>query len=260
MQIIMKVAAMATATQVATPHRLAAAAYCHGFLSSPSSSKGKFLQAHLATQQHTLDLLDLNGPAGPATLSPRSAYAALEEYWRASSEQQQQPLVLIGSSFGGWAAARFAEEHPDRVARLLLLNPGFELDTRWEHIVGGPEELWAWRRNGVRTFQMPATGEDVEVPYSFVEETSREGGTPLLEVPTCIIHGRRDEVVPPELSEAFVMRQQLRGIPSKLVLLDDDHALTAPASLDRIAQEALALCEGRDLPDGDLLTRWAGWQ
>ena len=61
-------------------------------------------------------------------------------------------------------------------------------------------------------------------------------------MPCCIVHGIHDDVVPPALSEAFVVRQRLREVPTKLVLVDDDHALTDTASLQRIAEEALHIC------------------
>jgi pimeloyl-ACP methyl ester carboxylesterase len=33
-------------------------------------------------------------------------------------------MVLIGSSMGGYIAARYAELHPEQVAKLVLLCPG----------------------------------------------------------------------------------------------------------------------------------------
>ena len=224
---------------------MTAAYYLHGFLSSAASSKGQYLRR--ALDPIHLDLLELNGQAGlPATLTPHTAFEALEACWARAGEQ---PMTLIGSSFGGWAAARFAELHPQKVSRLLLLNPGFELGSRWESIAGGPANLAAWRRRGTRRFQMPSSGEDVEIPYSFVEATAAECGTPLVSVPCCIIHGRHDDVVPHTLSEAFVGRQRLRGVPTKLVVVDDDHALTAPASLEVIAKEAEHLCTSDTLEE-----------
>lgn len=210
-------------------------AYAHGFLSSAQSSKGRFLRERLAPRGVDVQLLTLNGKQGPAGLSPQSALAALSAHWR---EAGARPLTLIGSSFGGWAISRFAELHPERVDRLMLLNPGFELGSRWDSIVGR-EGLATWERDGWRTFAMPSTGDPVQIPYTFVEQTRVEGGMPAVRVPTCILHGRHDDVVPWQLSESFASR-----VPcSKLVLLEDDHALTAPASLNRIADEAVALCE-----------------
>merc|ERR1712224_1089875 len=113
-------------------------------------------------------LLDINGGGGPSFLTPSTAFAALEACWK---ENERRPMILIGSSFGGWAAARFSDMHPERVARLLLLNPGFELGSRWPSIVGGHQEMARWQHDGFRRFAMPSDGTPVDVPWSFVEAT-----------------------------------------------------------------------------------------
>jgi len=61
-----------------------------------------------------------------------------------------------------------------------------------------------------------------------------------LEAPLWVIHGRRDESVPLELSEALVRRHP----GSRMYVLDDDHALLAPeslAALDVALTEAFGL-------------------
>jgi uncharacterized protein len=97
-------------------------AYLHGFLSGPTSSKGRYLAEQLERRFATrLHLLDLNGGGGPSMLSHAGALAAVDACWQAHAGAG--PLRLIGSSFGGWAAAAYAALHPDRVDRLLLLCP-----------------------------------------------------------------------------------------------------------------------------------------
>lgn len=36
---------------------------------------------------------------------------------------EEEPVILVGSSFGGLMAARFAAKHPKRTARLILMAP-----------------------------------------------------------------------------------------------------------------------------------------
>ena len=225
-----------------------AVAYCHGFLSSALSSKGRFLKNELANRLGLhVRLLNLNGANDdPSQLSPVGALNTIDGCARTDGK-----LLLIGSSFGGWAAAKYAERFPQHVSRLLLLNPGFELGSRWEHIVGGAAELDAWKRERVRTFTMPSSGAPVDVPYAFVEDTMRIGGTPTVKVPTVVIHGTRDEVVPLSLSERFV-NERCTG-PAELLAVDDDHALTDPRSLEIISDQAVRLCE-------DVLQESAGGQ
>jgi pimeloyl-ACP methyl ester carboxylesterase len=40
------------------------------------------------------------------------------------SQGPQEPVVIVGNSLGAWVALLYAKEHPDRVARLVLVNGG----------------------------------------------------------------------------------------------------------------------------------------
>ena len=218
-------------------------AYCHGFLSGPSSSKGRFLASALAWRGVTLALLDLNTPDGhPASLSHEGALSKIDDFWKAA--QRDSPgtrLCLVGSSFGGWAAAAYAQRHPDRVSRCLLLCPGFELGSRWQSIVGGADELLAWERDDARTFLMPHTGAPVRIPWRFAADSMRlDVSVPLVvRCPTTIIHGLQDDVVPADVSRRFASRHACVS----LSVLDDDHWLCQPASLERITMAAEELFE-----------------
>mmetsp|Transcript_2261 Transcript_2261/g.7214 ORF Transcript_2261/g.7214 Transcript_2261/m.7214 type:complete len:227 (+) Transcript_2261:273-953(+) len=209
-------------------------AYCHGFLSGPGSSKGKHLQRLLGQHGIALRLLDLNGHGGPASLTPERALATIHALW--TSQVQSAPMRLLGSSFGGWAAARYAELHPDRVDRMLLLAPAFEFATRWPAIIG-VEELRRWQKEGAREFSMPSDGSSVMVPWSFAKAVEHSIGSepPRIIVPTIIIHGSKDEVLLVEASERAVGQSDGAGT---LVIVDDDHALTAPATLLEIERQA----------------------
>ncbi|KAL1526725.1 hypothetical protein AB1Y20_015422 [Prymnesium parvum] len=217
-------------------------AYLHGFLSSHASSKGKYLAQQLdrrfATQLH---LLDLNGGGDPSRLSHDGALSAVDGFCR--SHAKAAPICLIGSSFGGWAAAAYASLHPERVDRLLLLCPAFGLADRWEAIVGGSEQLKAWETSGSRTFVVPASGQKVSIPWAFAARCADFPTMPPAGCVTTIVHGKHDSVIPWQSSQAFVEKDPGRR---KLVLLDDDHALTLPSSLAAVLDETAACFGLRD--------------
>jgi len=206
-------------------------AYCHGFLSGPASSKGRHLRSVLLRHGVDLHLLDLNGGGGPADLTPACALLAIDAFWTAHGGA---PLRLLGSSFGGWAAARYSELHPGRVERMLLLAPGFELASRWSSIIGA-DGVAAWRREGAREFIVPASGAVVSIPYAFAEAVERDVSPPKITVPTTCVHALRDHVVTLGACERAVARS---CGAAELVVVDDDHALTAPATLDEITRQA----------------------
>jgi pimeloyl-ACP methyl ester carboxylesterase len=107
-------------------------------------------------------------------------------------------LVLAGSSYGGLASAIVAQRFPERFRGLLLCAPALELE---EPPAGNPEDLRA----------PPA-------------------------LPTVVIHGLRDDIVPVEGSRRFRERS---GPHVRLVETDDGHRLAG--SLDVIVEEAKRL-------------------
>jgi pimeloyl-ACP methyl ester carboxylesterase len=210
-------------------------AYLHGFASSPHSRKGVALARAFAARGLTLERPDLNLPSF-ARLDPVAMLAAVDEM--DARDPHGPPWRLVGSSMGGWLAARWAELHPDRVDRLVLLCPGFELSWRWPAILG-PERMARWQREGALAFA-DAAGEQVDVHWGFLESARRQPGTPEVPCPTCILHGVRDEIVPVEQSRRYASTRP----HVQLIELDDDHALTA--SLDRVVDEVLRRFEIAD--------------
>jgi pimeloyl-ACP methyl ester carboxylesterase len=72
----------------------------------------------------SLDLLGHGGsyqPEDPACYTVDSAYELFEE-WLASLNLDG-PIVLIGHSFGGHLAIKYALNHPDKVRGLILIGP-----------------------------------------------------------------------------------------------------------------------------------------
>lgn len=198
--------------------------YLHGFASGPQSRKALALGRAFAGLGAELVVPDLNRPSF-AKLSLAAMLAAVDEIY----EERKQPLCIVGSSLGGWLAARYSELHPERVHRLVLLCPGFHLADRWPKLVG--EEWFAvWERNG----ELPladASGEKVPIHWAFIEEARREPAEPAVACPTLIVHGQRDEVVPLRISREYVANHPL----ASLIEVDDAHDLAL--SIERIEAE-----------------------
>lgn len=137
---------------------------------------------------------------------------------------------LVGSSFGGYVAARWAELHPERIGRLLLLCPGFDLVDRWPEMLG-KQAMARWEREGELEFPDGA-GRPTPVHWRFIEDFRRHPPAPGVPCPTRIVHGTRDEVVPIESSRRYAATRP----HVDLVAVDDDHGLLG--SLEAIGREA----------------------
>ena len=206
-------------------------AYVHGFASSAHSYKGTVLRERFAESGGVERWLpDFNRPSF-GELSHAAMLAHMDEVDQLGD--RDAPWRLIGSSLGGWLAARWAELRPDRVDRLLLLCPGFGLAQRWPEMLGAAK-MDEWARVGSLPFP-DATGTPVPVHYAFFEESLREVAAPEVPCKTVIVHGSRDEVVPVESS-----RRYARPRPHVTLLeVDDDHGLAA--SIEVIELEARRL-------------------
>jgi pimeloyl-ACP methyl ester carboxylesterase len=202
-------------------------AYVHGFASGSASRKGTFLRGALEAHGVDLELPDLNRPS-----FERQTYTAILGALDAMDREVSGsgPWRLIGSSMGGYLALRWAELHPDRVDRLLLLCPGFDLPSRWPKLLGAGA-MRRWERYGTYPVE-DAEGVARPLCWRFVEDARTHPTHPEAPCPTRILHGIRDEIVPVASSRAYV-----RARPwVDLVELDDDHALGG--SLDRLVGEA----------------------
>lgn len=195
----------------------------HGFASSPRSRKNEHFAPAFEARGVRLHRPDLNQPSF-ARLSFAAMMAELDRmHFGAIAPPGSAPRwCLVGSSLGGYLAALWAAAHPDRVEKLVLLCPAFELARRWETLVT-PPELEQWRREGTHAFS-DATGAVVGLHFAFVEEARALDPAPEVECPVLFVHGTRDERVPIEVSRRYAAR---RPETRALVEVDDGHDLLA---------------------------------
>jgi len=204
-------------------------AYLHGFASSPESEKGLELDRIFSDHGQTLHRPDLNNPS-----FQEITYTGMLESIDALVRRvdNDRPWRFIGSSMGGFAAARWAELNPERADSLLLLCPGFDMQSRWPKLLGeaGMEE---WEEEG--SFLFFDSNDSLQpVHWELFENASkRHPSYPMPECPALLVHGTEDRVVPIESSRTFVDKHG----PSELVEVEDNHKLYD--SLPRIARLAL---------------------
>lgn len=202
-------------------------AYLHGFASGPKSRKAQ----RLAEAFEGLRVPDLNRPS-----FERLSLAAMLEAVDAMDAEHgtDEGWGLVGSSLGGWVAARWAALRPERVRRLLLLCPAFDIPARWPELLP-TGALALWERTGSLPFADGA-GELRKVHYGFYLEALEQPRVPDVPpgVPTVIVHGTRDDRVPIEGSRRYAGdRAHVR-----VVEVDDGHDLLA--SSDRVVELARA--------------------
>lgn len=212
----------------------AAFVYLHGFASSPSSQKARVLRERFAAKRVRLEVPDLNaGEDGFAGLTITrmlaSARAAADRGRAAAGLGRGGPAVVLGSSLGGYVGALLAAREP--IAALVLLAPAFDFTGRFaSHFPFEDLETAAIR--GYFEVYHYGLAAPARVGYELVNDGLRYEPFPETgKTPVLAIHGRRDGSVPFELSERFCAGKE----NARLVLLDDDHQLTA--SIEPIWEE-----------------------
>ncbi|MEM8605327.1 MAG: YqiA/YcfP family alpha/beta fold hydrolase [Cyanobacteria bacterium P01_H01_bin.121] len=206
--------------------------YLHGFASSPNSAKAKYFRDRFASRHLRLELPDLNQPNFFELTVTRQIQQVTHLIQR-----DTQPVTLIGSSLGGLTAAWVAESEL-QVQQLLLLAPAFNFLRHWRSHLGA-DQLHQWQTTGSMAVYHYGYQRSCSLSYQFWQDcqpycalTPVNSGPrqPLQRpVPTHIIHGQRDAVIPIQASRDYlgINTDNPRGQRPwvKLIELDSDHTL-----------------------------------
>jgi pimeloyl-ACP methyl ester carboxylesterase len=194
------------------------ALYLHGFASSPDSSKATFLTRKLRACGIEADVPDLNLPEF-STLTVTRMLGQTDALIAASRD----PMVLIGSSLGGFVAVNAAVRWPERIHRVVLLAPALAFaDERMR--VFGTSTVDDWKRAGTLDVFHYAYGRMMPVHYELYADAARYDALHARpSMPVLVFQGRRDTVVDPESVRAWCAARA----NVELHMLDDDHQLTA---------------------------------
>lgn len=185
--------------------------YLHGFASTPLSTKAQFFKRHFAAADFEIPQLD---KGNFETLTVTSQLQVVDQ------AVHSDPVILMGSSLGGYLAALYASRHAN-VERLVLLAPAFEFPARWRQRFSGAE-FEEWRRTGAKNFYHYGYKSDRPLGYQFLEDSVQYEDAPDFSQPALIFHGLRDDVVPPEVSRRYAASH-----PNvELKLVDSGHELT----------------------------------
>jgi pimeloyl-ACP methyl ester carboxylesterase len=190
--------------------------YLHGFASSPQSTKARDLSDRFSRLYLPLLIPDLNQDDFTHLTLTRQLHQV-----GALFPSPPVPVTLIGSSLGGLTAAWLGQQHP-QVERLVLLAPALGFLENWLSRLG-TAQVQLWQTTGYLPVYHYREDRLLPLSYQFVKDAQQYRESELKRsVPTLILHGRRDEVIPLQASIEFA-----RDRPwVKLIQLDTDHAMT----------------------------------
>jgi uncharacterized protein len=204
--------------------------YLHGFASGPRSTKARDLAARFAGINRILHIPDLNqGDFTHLTLSRQLHQVK-------TLLPSTGPVTLIGSSLGGLTAA-WVGQQVEQVDRLLLLAPAFNFLDHWSQLIGSAQ-MQNWQAGQPLSVYHYSEQRCLPLDYQFVIDLKQYADRDLQRpVPTMIIHGQRDQVIPIQASRDYAATRAW----VTLLELDSDHGLLDVG--DQIWQQLQQFCQ-----------------
>jgi pimeloyl-ACP methyl ester carboxylesterase len=152
-------------------------------------------------------------------------------------ELTEGPLVLVGSSMGGWIACLAAMARPQRIRSMVLIAPAPDFTEALMRPQLSPEALRELELNGL--YMAPS---DYGEPYAITRRLLDEGrnwlilgGPVAIDAPARILQGGDDPDVP--WTHALELAQSLRSSDVVFTLIKDgDHRLSRPQDLERLVE------------------------
>lgn len=205
--------------------------YLHGFASSPNSAKANFLRDRFSQIKIPLTIPDLNqSDFTHLTMTRQLRQVA------ATFPPAPKPVTLIGSSFGGLASAWLGEIEP-QCQKLVLLAPAFTFLSLWLSMLG-EKTVASWHSEGFLPVYHYGEKRSLPLSYDFITDLKQYQESQIQrQIPTLIIHGIKDEVIPIQASRDFAASRPW----VKLIELDSDHSLGNV--LPEIWQEISNFCQ-----------------
>jgi pimeloyl-ACP methyl ester carboxylesterase len=213
-----------------------------GYGSDMTGSKALALDAWAEANGHAILRLDYRGCGESAGVF---AEASLDD-WRDDALDlidtlTQGPLVLVGSSMGGWLMLLIAIERPERIAGLvgIAAAPDF---TDW----GFDDDLRAQIEADGLIAQESEYDDSVQIFTHIFWESGQANrlldGAIAIDCPVRLLQGLDDTTVPPSI--AFRLGRALRSAAVQTILVKEgDHRLSRPQDLALLKTTVAALIE-----------------
>jgi pimeloyl-ACP methyl ester carboxylesterase len=215
--------------------------FLSGYASDMEGAKAIALDVFAERQGVAMLRIDYSGTGSSHGLFEEGTLALwLEEALAVINELTQGPLILIGSSMGGWIALHLTLLRPERIKALvgIAAAPDF---TDW----GFPDHLKQRLGEGETLRRQSPYGGELVTAAGFWASGQQllilDSEIPI-DCPVRLVHGERDEDVP--LDVAFRTMRALRSSDVQLnVLKGGGHRLSEPHEIDAILRTVANLLE-----------------
>ena len=221
------------------PGRTPTVVFLCGYASEMTGTKARFLHRLCAESGHAYLRFDYRGRgASSGRLEDGTIGSWTDDACAVIEAATGGPLVLVGSSMGGWIMLLVARRIPGRVQALVGVAPApdFTEDGIWPQLPEHERESLATR--GV--VHVPSRYSDAPYPVTLRLIEDARGRLQLrhripLDCPVRLIHGWRDEDVPWRTSLRLAARLRSSDVTVEIVG-DGDHRLSRDVDLALLAR------------------------
>ncbi|MDX5152511.1 MAG: alpha/beta fold hydrolase, partial [Acidiferrobacterales bacterium] len=122
-----------------------------------------------------------------------------------------RPVVLHGSSMGGWVALLAALRLQEQARGLMLIAPAFNF-VQNNFSCLPVAVLQEWKSRGYRSFPDAYGGDPYTLSYGVIADAKPYdvlGQKIRLNIPVHIVHGENDPIVPVSTTEKFIQKAQI---------------------------------------------------
>jgi pimeloyl-ACP methyl ester carboxylesterase len=218
--------------------------YIHGLNSTMGGEKCAAVENFCRTTGRAFLRFDLSGHGrSSGTLRECTVTAWLEDVSAVLENLTEGPQILIGSSLGGWLMFLYTLRNPDIIRGLIGLSTAADFT---QHIWKGleKEKRVNVQRSGVYEMPSPYCPDPIPISMELIQDGDKYSilempGIEYIKVPTWLIHGDLDTVVPPSTSLQLLQRLEC---PVELRTVEDgDHRLSRPQDIHLLEQALTAL-------------------
>jgi len=219
--------------------------FLSGFKSDMEGTKALFLESLCKEIGHAYIRFDYSGHGkSGGEFKDGTIGQWRDDALKVIDELTEGPIVLIGSSMGGWIMLLAALARPERIKALvgIAAAPDFTEELIWEKF--SPQEQQQILHEG--QVLIPNCYEDQQ-PYPITKNLIEEGRKYLLlhnpiniTCPVRLIHGMKDEDVPYQVSLRIEEQLESEDVIVRLVKTGD-HRMSAPENLELLREQILAI-------------------
>ena len=219
--------------------------FCGGFRSDMEGTKALFLEDRCRERGQGYIRFDYSGHgASGGDFNDGTIGRWTDDALAVLDQLTQGPVIIVGSSMGGWIALLVALVRPERICGLvgIAAAPDFTRDIYEEEFNDGQRELFAQQG------YIDVPSEYSEIPYRINKALIDEGAQHCLldrgialKIPVRLMQGMQDSDVP--WQKAYRIRNALPDDADAEVLLieNGDHRLSRPEDLTLLDQQVQML-------------------